>query len=162
MQLRLPAPTLSLALIAMAALLVAACSGGGAPASAAECYVADGGRIVGAAGADCEPPAGVEVEPTPTFTPVPAGGGVTGGAGLFILNGCATCHTLDSVPQARANVGPNLTGLGSKGADHIRESILDPGAILTEGYEDGLMPTNFADTIPEADLDELVAFLATQ
>ena len=66
------------------------------------------------------------------------------------------------MPQARANVGPNLTGLGSKGADHIRESILDPGAILTEGYEDGLMPTNFADTIPEADLDELVAFLATQ
>ncbi len=162
MILRRPQNLAALAVLALAALAAAACSNG-APVSAAECFLAQDGRIVGASGADCEPPPGATVEPTPTFTPIPTdSGGATGGAGLLIANGCATCHTVNSVPQARATAGPDLTGIGAKGADFIRESIINPGAVITEGYEDGLMPADFAETIPEADLDTLVEFLASQ
>lgn len=162
MALRRPAAFVALAVLALAALGATACGGGGETVAAAECFLPQDGRIVGASGNDCAPPAGATVEPTPTFTPVPAGGGIAGGAGLIIANGCATCHTLASVPQAQATVGPDLTGIGAKGADFIRESIVDPSATITEGYEDGLMPVDFADTIPAADLDALVDFLATQ
>ncbi len=158
---RQPAPLLAIAILALTALSLAACANG-APVSAAECFIASDGRIVPASGPDCDPPPGADVEPTPTFTPIPVGGGPTGGAGLFIANGCATCHTLASVPQARANVGPDLTGIGAQSPDYIRESIINPGAVITEGYEDGLMPINFAETIPESDLNALVDFLATQ
>ncbi len=163
MVLRRPAALAILTVTAMLfAFLTAAC-GGGEPVAASECFIAKDGRIEAASGADCEPPPGATVEPTPTFTPAPTnGGGATGGAGLLILNGCGTCHTLASVPAMKQDVGPDLTGAGAKGADFIRESILNPSAVVTEGYEDGLMPQDFATSISPADLDAIVDFLATQ
>ncbi len=162
MVLRRPVAFAILAITAMLfALLTAAC--GGEPVAASECFIAQDGRIVAASGDDCEPPVGATVEPTPTFTPVPTGGGgPTGPEGLLILNGCGTCHTLASVPAMKQNVGPDLTGVGTKGADFIRESILNPSAVLTEGYEDGLMPQDFATSISPADLDAIVNYLVTQ
>ena len=163
MVLRRPAAFAILAITAMLfALLTAAC-GGGEPVAASECFIAKDGRIVAASGDDCAIPPDATPEPTPTFTPIPTGGGgVSGGAGLLILNGCGTCHTLASVPAMKQSVGPDLTGVGTKGADFIRESILNPSAVLTEGYEDGLMPQDFATSISPADLDAIVNYLATQ
>ena len=133
------------------------------PVVAPECYLAQEGRIVGAVGADCEPPDDVEVLPTPTPTPTQANGGADSGKVLFITYACATCHELGSVPQSTgSDSGPVLTGIGAKGADYIRESILTPSAVVIEGYVDGLMPPDFATQLSPDELDTLVAFLSGQ
>ena len=127
-----------------------------------ECFLAKDGQMVGASGTDCNPPEGVEVLPTPTFTPSPASGGATDAKGLVIANGCAGCHVIESIPQARGVVGPSLTGIGAKGEDYIRTSIVNPNAVIAEGYAEGLMPANFGDLLSENELEVLVSFLATQ
>lgn len=142
--------------------VMAACGAAAAPPATPECYLAQEGRVVGAFGADCEPPEGVDVEPTPTFTPIPTGGGATDGRALIITYGCATCHTLESIPQAQGKDGPELTDIGSLGADFIRQSIVDPSAVITEGYPDGLMPQDFAQQMTAEELDAVVEFLASQ
>lgn len=142
--------------------VMAACGGAAAAPATPECYLAQEGQVVGAFGADCEPPEGVDVEPTPTFTPIPTGGGATDGRALIITYGCATCHTLESIPQAQGKDGPELTDIGSLGADFIRQSIVDPSAVITEGYPDGLMPQDFAQQMTAEELDAVVEFLASQ
>lgn len=156
-----PTPILVLCVIAVFSVLTA-CGGAVAAPATPECYLAQEGQVVGAFGADCDPPEGVDVEPTPTFTPIPAGGGATDGRALIITYGCATCHTLESVPQAQGKDGPELTGIGSMGAEFIRESIVNPSADVTEGYPDGLMPQDFADQMTAEELDILVEFLSSQ
>ncbi len=82
---------------------------------------------------------------------------------LFITYACATCHELDSVPQSKGSSdGPKLGGIGTKGADYIRTSILDPAAEVVEGYEDGLMPQDFETQLTAEELDTLVTFLSEQ
>ena len=147
------------ALLASAGLLLAACGGGDASA-APECYLAQDGVVVGGSGIACEPPPGVDVLPTPTFTPAPQGGGAAGPVGIMIASGCATCHTIASEPRMSGTTGPVLDGVGAKGADYIRESILDPAAVIAEGFEVGLMPDNFADVLTPEQLDTLVAYLS--
>lgn len=144
---------------AAAGVLLAACAGGGASA-APECYLAQDGVIVGGIGIECEPPPGVDVLPTPTYTPAPQGGGAAGPVGIMIASGCATCHTIASEPRMSGTTGPVLDGVGEKGADYLRESILDPGAVIVEGFEAGLMPENFADILTPEQLDTLVQYLS--
>ena len=55
-----------------------------------------------------------------------------------------------------------LAGVGAKGADYIRESILTPAAEVVEGYEDGLMPQDFSTQLSPDELDTLVSFLSSQ
>ena len=82
---------------------------------------------------------------------------------LFITYACATCHELDAVPQSKdSSDGPKLAGVGTKGTDYIRESILTPSAEVVEGYEDGLMPQDFATQLSADELDTLVTFLSGQ
>ena len=162
---RLPRPILPilLSITALAVFAVITACGGASPVSTPECYLAQEGQIVGAAGVDCEPPAGATVQPTPTPTPAQGGGGANDGRVLFRTYACATCHELDSVPQSKGSSdGPALNGIGAQGADYIRESILDPSAQVVEGYEDGLMPQDFATQISADELDTLVTFLSGQ
>ena len=162
---RLPRLTLPilLTITALAVFSVVVACGGSNPVSTPECYLAQEGQIVGAAGADCEPPAGATVQPTPTPTPVQTGGGSNDGRVLFITYACATCHELDVVPQSKGSSdGPKLAGIGAKGADYIRESILTPSAEVIEGYEDGLMPQDFSTQLSAEELDTLVSFLSSQ
>jgi putative heme-binding domain-containing protein len=54
---------------------------------------------------------------------------------------CATCHTVGGFGTAR---GPDLTTVGMRrGASHLREAILDPGAALPRGLT--AMPQDFVD-----------------
>ncbi len=159
----LPILPILLTITALALSVVVVACGGASPVSTPDCYLAQEGQIVGAAGADCEPPDDVEVLPTPTPTPAQAGGGDAGGRVLFITYACATCHELDSVPQSKGSSdGPALNGINAKGADYIRASILDPAAEVVEGYEDGLMPQDFATQLSAEELDTLVTFLSGQ
>jgi cytochrome c oxidase subunit 2 len=96
-------------------------------------------------------------------------GGSTGplsatGEKVFAELGCATCHRSDA--QGR---GPNLQGLFGKPVrlqdgrtlvadeNYIRESILDPGAKIVNGYKP-VMPT-FQGLLSEEQLNALVAYV---
>lgn len=75
---------------------------------------------------------------------------------------CLTCHQLGEQGNA---IGPPLTGVGARrDADYIRESILEPDADVSEGYEAfaALMPRDFGDRMTAAQLEALVEYLAAQ
>lgn len=75
--------------------------------------------------------------------------------------GCGACHTLADAGTT-GTTGPNLdTVLKGMSEDEIRTDIVDPGAKIAKGYSDGIMPTNFGDTLSQQQLDGLVTYLAT-
>ncbi|HEX4164954.1 MAG TPA: cytochrome c oxidase subunit II [Bryobacteraceae bacterium] len=88
------------------------------------------------------------------------------GQQLFVQNGCSTCHLLDQ--QGRC---PNLRGLYNKSVQlkdgrtvtaddaYIRESILDPNAKIVAGFERDIMPTTFKETLSEANIIQLIAYI---
>lgn len=81
---------------------------------------------------------------------------------LFAEKGCVACHQLDG---AGGPVGPPLDRIGSRRtADHIRRSILAPNADTAQGYEKfaGTMPATFGQQLSAAQLEALVAFLASR
>lgn len=83
------------------------------------------------------------------------------GGQVFATNGCAACHTL-GVAQSAGNVGPNLDNeLPGQSPDMIRQSIVDPNAMIVEGFGADIMPLTYGDSIPPDDLDTLVNFLTT-
>ena len=117
---------------------------------------------------------------TPTSTPPPSsGGGSTGGStsgasgnpdnGKTIFTGsagCGGCHTL-AAAGTTATVGPDLDNLSASAQkagqpldEFIKTSIVDPSAFVAEGYPDGVMPTNFEQTLSASDIDDLVAFIS--
>ncbi|MSR31465.1 MAG: hypothetical protein EXR99_08170 [Gemmataceae bacterium] len=91
---------------------------------------------------------------------------------VAILNrgGCGNCHVIPGVPGADGEVGPNLSKLGVAAAgrkpkmsakEYIRESILDPDAMVAPGgFEKGVMPKRFAKTLSSEDIKLLVEYLA--
>ena len=96
-----------------------------------------------------------------------AGGGddVSAGKELFAKvvigtqAGCSTCHSLDA---GTVIVGPSIDGVGSRlSADELRESILDPNAVLVEGFPADTMPPVWADELSGEQVDQLVAYLLT-
>ena len=97
------------------------------------------------------------------------GGGTTGplsatGEKVFAELGCVTCHRSDT--QGR---GPNLQGVFGKPVlledgrtvtadeNYVRESILDPGAKIVNGFKP-VMPT-FQGLVSEEQLNALVAYV---
>ena len=103
-----------------------------------------------------------------------AGGGGGGGGGAAIdakqlfTNGnadtgataCATCHTLADA-GAKGQVGPDLDKvLKGKDAAFIKESILTPDKVIAPGYQPGIMPPNFGDTLSAEQVDALVKYLS--
>lgn len=97
----------------------------------------------------------------------PAGGGATVATAsdprqLMTELGCLACHQLGGEGNA---VGPGLDDVGARrDAAYIRESILNPAAEASPGYEalTALMPPNFGEQMTAAQLEALVQFLAAQ
>ncbi len=101
-------------------------------------------------------------------TPDDTGGGPAAAPGtkdpleLMTGLGCFGCHQLAGQGTA---LGPALDGIGARrDADYIRESILDPGADISPGYEPmaALMPRIFGDQLTAAQLEALVQYLAAE
>ena len=81
---------------------------------------------------------------------------------IMRANTCLVCHLLagEGVPM-----GPPFDGIGARvDADYIRQSILDPSAGASAGFEAfiGLMPTIFGSQLTAAQLEAVVQFLASQ
>jgi cytochrome c oxidase subunit 2 len=85
----------------------------------------------------------------------PAGDGPVGAA-VFAEAGCGGCHAFEPA-GTDATIGPPLTGLTD--AEAVREAIVDPGATIADGYQDGVMPTTFGESLSDEELDALVAYL---
>ena len=83
---------------------------------------------------------------------------VLAGEALAASNGCSACHSVDGTVLA----GPTWLGLGDRvDEEYIRASIVNPNAVIAEGFAAGIMPLTYADSISEEDLDALVAYLAS-
>jgi cytochrome c oxidase subunit 2 len=49
--------------------------------------------------------------------------------------------------------------LKGKNAAFIRQSILQPDAVIAKGYPKGIMPPNYGSTLKPAEVDALVKYL---
>ncbi|GIV60139.1 MAG: hypothetical protein KatS3mg043_1228 [Rhodothermaceae bacterium] len=78
---------------------------------------------------------------------------------------CTSCHAIDS---PAAMVGPSLYDVGSRlSEEEIRQSIMEPDAVVAEGYAAGVMgatlnANGFYDNVTPEELDVLVAYLAAR
>ena len=99
------------------------------------------------------------------------GGGEVGGAQelgrtTFADAGCGGCHAFGP-SGTDAEIGPSLDGLAADAeaagvpvAEFVRQSIVDPSAVLADGYQDGVMPKDFAESLTPEQLDALVGYLS--
>jgi mono/diheme cytochrome c family protein len=72
--------------------------------------------------------------------------------------GCQACH---SVLGTESAVGPSLVDVGARlDVEQIRQSILDPDAVIAEGFDKGMMPQDFADKMMVRELQMIVQLLA--
>jgi mono/diheme cytochrome c family protein len=90
--------------------------------------------------------------------------GATTGEQIFTAAGCAGCHTLAKA-NANGTVGPSLDDLaqvagqeGGSPEDFVRESIVDPDAVVAQGYQSGVMPA-FEGRLTDEQLNALVEYL---
>ena len=90
---------------------------------------------------------------------------------LYRKNACNTCHSIDGTP----GTGPTWKGLwgsaahptsagpvsvtGVDGENYLRESILQPGAKIAQGFPN-VMPSNYSQ-LPSDQLDGLIAYIKT-
>ena len=73
--------------------------------------------------------------------------------------GCTACHT---ILESKASLGPDLRTVGARlSADDIRQNIIDPNAVIAEGYSP-MMPGDFAEKMRVKELDMIVQFLTEQ
>ena len=72
---------------------------------------------------------------------------------------CGSCHTLADAGTS-STIGPNLSEvLKGKDAAFIQQSIEEPGAEVTNGFQDGIMPTNYGDTLEPEEIKAINDYL---
>ena len=86
------------------------------------------------------------------------------GASLFAENGCGGCHAF-APANATGRTGPPLDdlaaraeALGRQPEEFVRESIVDPDAVVAEGFPAGVMPKTYGE-LPDEQVDALVQYL---
>jgi len=95
-----------------------------------------------------------------------AGGVQELGATTFASAGCGGCHAF-SKAGTDAQIGPSLDDLGAAAEeagmsvpDFVRQSIVDPDAVIAPDYQPGVMPKDFAESLSPEELDALVAYVS--
>jgi cytochrome c oxidase subunit 2 len=90
------------------------------------------------------------------------GGDENSGETIFTTAGCGACHAFKPA-GTDAQVGPSLDAIKPEGGKaleaFIRESIVDPNAVVTDGYQPDVMPSTFGKTLTDEQLDALVQYL---
>ena len=70
---------------------------------------------------------------------------------------CAACHDLGG---SEADTGPKLAGIGKQmSAGEIEESILNPNALIAEGFERDMMPTDYNEQMRVSELQLIIDYL---
>jgi len=71
--------------------------------------------------------------------------------------GCQACHIIWG---SGGKIGPGLDDVGARlDAGQLRQSIVDPNAVIAKGFPSGVMPPNFSEQMSDAQLEALVTFL---
>jgi cytochrome c oxidase subunit II len=90
------------------------------------------------------------------------GGDENSGETIFMTAGCGACHAFKPA-GTDAEVGPSLDAMKPEGGTQleafIRESIVDPNAVVAEGYQPDVMPSTFSKSLTDEQLDALVQYL---
>ena len=74
--------------------------------------------------------------------------------------GCQACHALLGTESP---VGPVLADVGARlSPEQIRESIVQPDAVIADGFSAGMMPKDFADRMTVKELEMIVKLLSEQ
>jgi len=85
---------------------------------------------------------------------------------LVFQANCSACH---STTPGVTIVGPTLAGIATRAGEivsgldaraYLEQSIIDPGAYLTEGFKN-LMPDTYGNSISEKNLDALISYMLT-
>ena len=82
---------------------------------------------------------------------------------IMRANACLGCHVFNG--EGVQGVGPSFDGIGARvDADYIRESILDPAAGASAGFEalTTMMPPIFGNQLSAGQLEAVVQFLVSQ
>lgn len=99
----------------------------------------------------------VPQEATPTVNA--SEGDPAAGKTVFTSSGCAGCHTYGPA-GSNASIGPNLdTVLKGKDASFVLTSIVKPNDEIAPGFQQGIMPTTYGNSLDDKQLADLVAFL---
>ena len=95
---------------------------------------------------------------TPTQAPP---GNAAAGKAVFASEGCGSCHTF-APAGATGTIGPNLGEvLKGKDAAFIRRSIVEPNAVIAQGFQPNIMPQDYGQKLSDKQLNDLAAFLST-
>jgi mono/diheme cytochrome c family protein len=71
---------------------------------------------------------------------------------------CGSCHSLQA--GAGDGTGPNLgDALAGKDAAYVEQQIVDPNSEIAPGFQEGVMPVDFKQTIPKQNLEDLVEYI---
>jgi mono/diheme cytochrome c family protein len=77
----------------------------------------------------------------------------------FFATNCGGCHTL-SAAGTTGTIDPNLDDvLSGQSPAQVSESIVDPEAQIAAGFNAGVMPANYGDTLTPQQLQQLVRYL---
>ena len=77
---------------------------------------------------------------------------------IVAILGCGACH---KIAEFEGAIGPDLRLIGqSRDAEHLRQSILDPNADITEGFV-AMMPPIYGDQLFASELEMLVEYMAS-
>ncbi len=80
------------------------------------------------------------------------------GFAVITAQGCTACHDLKGNNRL---IGPPLTHVRERlSAAEIRQSIVNPNAVIAEGFQPDLMLQDFADKLSSEELDQLVSYLS--
>jgi mono/diheme cytochrome c family protein len=168
---RVPKPILLAAALAGILFLAAGCAG--EAIAQGDCLAPQDGRLVavpcateGSVPSDTTPgpTAPVVTQDTSPTSDTDGADGLTAGLGVqtFMREGtCFICHTIDSLPAARGTTGPNLSQVGLKGGEFIRQSIVEPNAVIADGFVANVMTQTFAQILTQEQVDALVEYLST-
>jgi len=81
------------------------------------------------------------------------------GRTIFVQS-CGSCHALADAGTT-GQIGPDLDAvLPGQSADAVRQSIVDPDAVVSSGFQAGLMPSTFGETLTDEQLEALVTYLS--
>jgi cytochrome c oxidase subunit II len=96
------------------------------------------------------------------LTDASAGASENPGEAAFVTAGCGSCHTFTPA-GTDAQVGPSLDAIkppaGKPVEEFIRESVVEPDAVVAAGFQPGVMPKTFGQTLSDEQLDALVQYL---
>ena len=96
-----------------------------------------------------------------------SGSSTGGGSGeaVFASAGCGSCHTF-AAANSTGKIGPGLDKIAADAkkaaedpAAYVKESIVEPDKVIAQGYQPGVMPGNFGQTLSPQELDSLVEFV---